>query len=156
VLALWIAGESANIMTLGGLALAVGILVDEGIVCLENIHAHMARGAPPMRAALDATVETNGPRLLTMLCVLVMFTPALFMTGAMKALFMPLTLAVGFAMISSYLLSSALVPVLAAWGPRLGNAERGMSTLRSSKGESARAFRTATEDGRSAGQGNPP
>jgi multidrug efflux pump subunit AcrB len=102
-------------MTLGGLALAVGLLVDEGIVCLENIYAHVALGQATRRAALDATLETTAPRLLAMLCVLVMFTPALFMTGANKAMFLPLALAVGFAMASSYILSSTLVPVLAVW-----------------------------------------
>ena len=118
VLALWVGGQTVNTMTLGGLALAVGILVDEAIVCLENIHVHAARGSPIARAALDATTETTAPRLLAMLCILVMFTPALFMTGAAKAMFLPLTLAVGFAMASSYLLSSTLVPVLAVWASR--------------------------------------
>jgi multidrug efflux pump subunit AcrB len=115
VLGLWFHGETVNIMTLGGLALAVGILVDEATVCLENIHVHRERGASASRAALDATVETTGPRLLAMLCVLVMFAPALFMVGAGKAMFLPLALAVGFAMAASYLLSSTLVPVLAVW-----------------------------------------
>src|SRR5258708_2618625 len=105
-------------MTLGGLALAVGILVDEATVCLENIHVHLARGQSVARAALDATTETTGPRLLAMLCVLVMFTPALFMTGAAKAMFLPLALAVGFAMAASYFLSSTLVPVLMVWMSR--------------------------------------
>src|SRR5258708_31458002 len=105
-------------MTLGGLALAVGILVDEATVCLENIHVHLARGQSVARAALDATTETTGPRLLAMLCVLVMFTPALFMTGAGKSMFLPLALAVGFAMAASYLLSSTLVPVLMVWVSR--------------------------------------
>src|SRR5262249_55758992 len=67
VVALWLGGQTLNLMTLGGLALAVGILVDEGIVCLENIHAHRAQGIHPRQAALDATVETTGPRLLAML-----------------------------------------------------------------------------------------
>ncbi len=117
VLALWLCGQTINLMTLGGLALAVGILVDEAAVCLENIHVHLANGRPLARAALDATMETAGPRLLAMLCLLVMFLPALFMTGAAKAMFLPLTLAVGFAMAASYLLSSTLVPVLAVWAP---------------------------------------
>jgi multidrug efflux pump subunit AcrB len=119
VLALWISGQTINLMTLGGLALAVGILVDEATVCLENIHVHLARGQSVARAALDATTETTGPRLLAMLCVLVMFTPALFMTGATKAMFLPLALAVGFAMAASYFLSSTLVPVLMVWTSRI-------------------------------------
>jgi multidrug efflux pump subunit AcrB len=119
VLALWISGQTINLMTLGGLALAVGILVDTTTVCMENIHVHLARGQSVARAALDATAETTGPRLLAMLCILVMFTPALFMTGAAKAMFMPLALAVGFAMAASYFLSSTLVPVLMVWMARV-------------------------------------
>lgn len=115
VLALWISGQTINLMTLGGLALAVGILVDEATVCLENIHVHLAQGQSMARAALDATRETTAPRLLAMLCILVMFTPALFMTGAAKAMFLPLALAVGFAMAASYFFSSTLVPVLMVW-----------------------------------------
>ena len=127
VLALWISGQTINLMTLGGLALAVGILVDEATVCLENIHVHLSRGQSVARAALDATAETTGPRLLAMLCILVMFTPALFMTGAAKAMFLPLALAVGFAMAASYFLSSTLVPVLMVWMARAYEGARSSS-----------------------------
>lgn len=113
--ALWVSGQSIHLMTLGGLALAVGVLVDEATVAIENIHAHLARGVPLARAARDATSETTGPRLLAMLCILAVFTPALFMVGAAKALFTPLALAVGFSMIASYFLSSTLVPILSIW-----------------------------------------
>lgn len=113
--ALWVTGQSIHLMTLGGLALAVGILVDEATVAVENIHAHLARGASSARAALEGTRETALPRLLAMLCVLAVFIPAFFMVGAAKALFVPMALAVGFAMIASYLLSSTLVPVLSVW-----------------------------------------
>jgi multidrug efflux pump subunit AcrB len=112
VFALWISGQSIHLMTLGGLALAIGILVDESTVAVENIHAHLARGVSLSRAALDGTRETALPRLLAMLCILAVFIPAFFMVGAAKALFVPMALAVGFAMIASYLLSSTLVPVL--------------------------------------------
>jgi multidrug efflux pump subunit AcrB len=127
VAALWLAGRTINIMTLGGLALAAGMLVDEAIVAVENIHTHLARrqggggddslaqGSHLRRAALEATTETALPRLLAMLCVLAVFTSALFMVGPAKALFVPLSLAVGFAMIGSYLLSSTLVPILSVW-----------------------------------------
>jgi len=115
VVALWITRQTVNIMTLGGLALAVGILVDEATVSIENIHVHLTRGQPLGRAALDATTETTGPRLLAMLCILAMFIPALFMVGAAKAMFIPLSLAVGFSMVASYLLSSTLVPILSVW-----------------------------------------
>jgi multidrug efflux pump subunit AcrB len=115
VLALWITKQTVNIMTLGGLALAVGILVDEGTLSIENIHVHLARRKGLRRAALDATAETAGPRLLAMLCVLAMFTPTLLMVGAAKAMFLPLSLAVGFSMVASYVLSSTLVPILSVW-----------------------------------------
>ncbi|MEN9572468.1 MAG: Multidrug resistance protein MdtC [Verrucomicrobiota bacterium] len=143
--ALWVSGQNIHLMTLGGLALAVGILVDEATVAIENIHAHLARRrrreesltecgirnaecgmgsqrlltsstTPPLaRAVLDATVETAGPRFLAMLCVLAVFMPAFFMQGAAKALFTPLALAVGFTMVASFVLSSTLVPVLSVW-----------------------------------------
>ncbi len=115
VFALWISGETIHLMTLGGLALAIGILVDESTVAVENIHAHIARGSSVSRAALDGTRETALPRLLAMLCILAVFIPAFFMVGAAKALFVPMALAVGFAMIASYLLSSTLVPILSVW-----------------------------------------
>jgi multidrug efflux pump subunit AcrB len=113
--ALRLAGHTINLMTLGGLALAVGILVDEATVCLENIHVHLTRGKGLARAALDATNETRTPRLLAMLCILAMFTPALFMIGPARAMFLPLALAVGFSMVASYFLSSTVVPILSAW-----------------------------------------
>ncbi len=115
LLALWLTRQTINIMTLGGLALAVGILVDEATVCLENIHVHLTRGELVAAAALDATTETSGPRLLAMLCIVAMFTPVLFMVGAARAMFLPLALAVGFAMVASYFLSSTLVPILSVW-----------------------------------------
>jgi multidrug efflux pump subunit AcrB len=115
LLALWVTKQTINIMTLGGLALAVGILVDEATVCLENIHTHLTRGSSLKRAARDATMETTAPRLLAMLCILAMFVPTLFMVGAARAMFLPLSLAVGFSMVASYLLSTTLVPVLLVW-----------------------------------------
>ena len=114
-LALWLTGHGIHLMTLGGLALAVGILVDEATVAIENIHAHLARGATPARAALDGTLETAVPRFLAMLCVLAVFAPVFFMVGAAKALFAPLALAVGFSMAASFVLSSTLVPILCVW-----------------------------------------
>ena len=115
VVALWGAGQTINIMTLGGLALAVGILVDEATVAIENIHTHLARGTPVARAVLDASGEVVVPRLLAMLSVVAVFVPSFFMTGVSRSLFVPLSLAVGFAMIASFLLSSSLVPVLSVW-----------------------------------------
>ena len=117
---LWIGGHTINLMTLGGLALAVGILVDEATVEIENIHRRMQqRGDKSIaRVVLDASEETIAPRFLSMLCILAVFVPSFFMAGAAKALFVPLSLAVGLSMIASYLLSSTLVPVLNIWWHR--------------------------------------
>jgi multidrug efflux pump subunit AcrB len=115
VVALWGAGQTINIMTLGGLALAVGILVDEATVAIENIHTHLARGTPLARAVLDASGEVVVPRMLAMLSVVAVFVPSFFMSGVSRSLFVPLSLAVGFAMIASFFLSSSLVPVLSVW-----------------------------------------
>jgi multidrug efflux pump subunit AcrB len=121
VVGLWLTGQTINIMTLGGLALAVGVLVDEATVEIENIHTHLATGMSKARAVLDACRKTITARLLSMLCVLSVFIPALFMVGVGRQLFVPLSLAVGFAMISSYVLSSTLVPVLSTWMLRAGH-----------------------------------
>jgi len=115
VIGLYLIGQTINIMTLGGLALAVGILVDEATVTIENIHRHLEMGKPRARAILDACREIAGPKLLILVCILAVFVPALFMSGVPRAMFLPLSLAVGFAMIASFLLSQTLVPVLANW-----------------------------------------
>lgn len=133
VVALWITGQNIHLMTLSGLALAIGILVDEATVTIENIHTHLAHGRGVAQSAYDATVETSMPRLLAMLCVLAVFIPAFLMTGAAKALFVPLALAVGFAMVASYLLSSTLVPVLAVWVVR-AHREREIYHAKQSRG----------------------
>ncbi len=115
VVALWLTGQTINLMTLGGLALAIGILVDEATVSIENIHSHLQRGVPLARAVRDGSMETIVPRLLAMLCILAVFVSSFFMQGAARALFVPLSLAVGFAMIASYFLSSTFVPVMSVW-----------------------------------------
>jgi multidrug efflux pump subunit AcrB len=115
VTALWVSGQTINIMTLGGLALAVGILVDEATVTIENIHTRLADGRSLARAASEATAETTLPRFVAMLCILAVFIPAFFMTGAAHNLFVPLALAVGFSMVGSYVLSSTFVPVMSVW-----------------------------------------
>ena len=112
---LWVAGQTVNLMTLGGLALAVGILVDEATVEVENIHTQMLRYQAVARAVRRGNQETAVPRLLAMLCILAVFIPSFFMDGAARELFVPLALAVGFAMIASYLLSSTFVPVVCVW-----------------------------------------
>jgi multidrug efflux pump subunit AcrB len=115
VVALWITGYTINVMTLGGLALAIGILVDEAAVEIENIHAQMGSTGSIARAVRLGNSVTAVPRLLAMLCILAVFVPAFFMEGAASALFTPLALAVGFAMIASYILSSTFVPVASVW-----------------------------------------
>jgi multidrug efflux pump subunit AcrB len=120
---LWVAGGTINIMTLGGLALAVGVLVDEATVEIENIHSHLTEGRSRPASVLDACRKTAVPRLLSMLCILSVFVPAFFMVGVGRQLFVPLTLAVGFAMVSSYVLSSTLVPILSVWFIRAGHKE---------------------------------
>ncbi len=115
VVALWLTGQTINLMTLGGLALAIGILVDEATVAIENIHAHLQRGKPLAVAVRDGSAETAVPRLLAMLCILAVFVSSFFMEGAAQGLFVPLSLAVGFSMLASYILSSTFVPVLSVW-----------------------------------------
>ncbi|HVS24933.1 MAG TPA: efflux RND transporter permease subunit, partial [Gammaproteobacteria bacterium] len=115
VLGLWLTGETVNIMTLGGLALAIGVLVDMSTVVLENVHTHLALGKRVARAVVDSGREVALPLLISMLCVLAVFVPSFFMVGAARAMFLPLSLAVGFAMVGSYLLSSTLVPIVSVW-----------------------------------------
>ena len=115
VVLLWATGQTLNIMTLGGLALAVGVLVDEATVEIENIHTSMVPGVSRASAVVEACRRTAIPRLLSMFCILAVFLPSFFMTGVGRQLFIPLSAAVGFAMIASYLLSSTLVPVFSTW-----------------------------------------
>ncbi|HUE04431.1 MAG TPA: efflux RND transporter permease subunit [Bryobacteraceae bacterium] len=115
VIALWASGQTINIMTLGGLALAVGVLVDEATVEIENIHSRMLPGVSRARAVVEACRRTAMARLLSMFCILAVFVPSFFMIGVGRQLFVPLSLAVGFSMIASYLLSSTLVPVFSTW-----------------------------------------
>src|SRR5258707_2207271 len=125
---LWASGQTINIMSLGGLALAVGVLVDEGTVAIENIHTHLARGEGVAQAALSGAEETAGPRLLAMLSILAVFIPSFFMVGAGRVLFQPISLAVGFAMLASYLLSNSLVPVLSVWLLKKSHGDAGRAT----------------------------
>jgi len=115
VILLWAIGQTINIMTLGGLALAVGVLVDEATVEIENIHTQMLPGVSRARAVVEACSRTAMARLLSMFCILAVFVPSFFMIGVSRQLFVPLSLAVAFSMIASYLLSSSLVPVFSTW-----------------------------------------
>ena len=109
---LWLTGNTINIMSLGGMALAIGILVDEATVTIENVHVQMEQTPNVATAVLHASNATAVPRLLALLCILSVFIPAFIMGDPLRSLFMPLTLGVGFAMISSYLLSSTFVPIM--------------------------------------------
>lgn len=115
VVCLWLANQTINIMTLSGLALAVGILVDEAMVEIENVHRNVQLTGNVPQAVLDGTRETLIPNFLAMLSVLAVFVPSFLMEGVTRALFAPLSLAVGFAMIASYVLSCTFVPVLYIW-----------------------------------------
>ncbi|MFM7540290.1 MAG: efflux RND transporter permease subunit [Planctomycetota bacterium] len=113
---LYATGNSINLMSLGGLALAIGILVDEATVEVENIHAQLSKGTMSLpRAVRHGNEITAVARLLALACILSVFIPAFIMDDPLRSLFMPLALGVGFAMISSYLLSSTFVPVMAVW-----------------------------------------
>jgi multidrug efflux pump subunit AcrB len=107
--------QTINIMTLSGLALAIGILVDESTVTIENIHQHMDMGKPKALAVWDACKEIAFSKLLILFCILAVFAPAFSMNGIPGSLFLPLALAIAFAMITSYILAQTLVPVLANW-----------------------------------------
>ncbi len=115
VLFLSLFGQTINIMTLSGLSLAIGILVDESTVTIENIHQHMDMNKPKALAIWDACKEIAFSKLLILFCILAVFAPAFTMTGIPGALFLPLALAIGFSMITSYVMAQTLVPVLANW-----------------------------------------
>ena len=108
-------GETINLMTLGGLALAVGILVDDATVAIENIHRHMASGEALNDAILDGAQEIAMPAFVSTLCICIVFVPMFFLTGVAHYLFVPLAEAVVFAMLASYVLSRTLVPTLVMW-----------------------------------------
>ncbi|QIP15620.1 efflux RND transporter permease subunit [Spirosoma aureum] len=108
-------GQTINIMTLSGLALAIGILVDQATVTIENIHQHLETGKPKAVAIWDACKEIVFPEFLILLAILAVFAPAFVMSGVPRSMFLPLSLSVGFAMIASFLLSQTFVPVLANW-----------------------------------------
>jgi multidrug efflux pump subunit AcrB len=108
-------GETINLMTLGGLALAVGILVDDATVEIENVHRQMALGKPNVQAILDGAQEIALPAFVSTLCICIVFVPMFFLTGVARYLFVPLAEAVVFAMLASYALSRTLIPTLVMW-----------------------------------------
>ncbi|HEY8401063.1 MAG TPA: efflux RND transporter permease subunit [Cytophagaceae bacterium] len=108
-------GQTINIMTLSGLALSIGILVDQATVTIENIHQHLEHGKPKGKAIWDACKEIIFPEFLILISILAVFAPSFIMSGVPRSLFLPLSLSVGFAMIASFLLSQTFVPVLSNW-----------------------------------------
>ncbi|MBS1513064.1 MAG: efflux RND transporter permease subunit [Bacteroidetes bacterium] len=115
VLMLNLTGQTINIMTLSGLALAIGVLVDQATVTIENIHQHLEMGKTKREAILNACEEISFPLLLILLCILAVFAPSFVMNGVPRAMFLPLSLSIGFAMIISFIAAQTLVPVIANW-----------------------------------------
>ena len=112
---LWVLGETLNIMTLGGLALAVGILVDEATVTIENINWHLEQGKEVETAILDGAEQIVTPAFVSLLCICIVFVPMFFLTGVPRFLFVPLAEAVMSAMVWSFILSRTLVPTMAKY-----------------------------------------
>lgn len=112
IVMLYLLGHSLNVMTLGGLALAVGILVDDATVEIENIHRNIGLGKPLRTAILDGAMQIAGPTFVSTLTISIVFVSVLFLEGPPKYLFTPLALAVAFAMLASYLLSRTIVPTM--------------------------------------------
>ena len=112
---LWALGETLNIMTLGGLALAVGILVDEATVTIENINWHLEQGKEVEQAILDGAEQIVTPAFVSLLCICIVFVPMFFLTGVPRFLFVPLAEAVISAMVWSFILSRTLVPTMAKY-----------------------------------------
>ncbi|MEH6305488.1 efflux RND transporter permease subunit [Olivibacter sp. CPCC 100613] len=115
VLLLTLFNQTINIMTLSGLALAIGILVDQATVTIESIHQHQEAGKSKRLAIYDACKEIALPLFLILLCILAVFAPSFLMEGIPKAMFLPLSLAIGLTMIASYVMAQTLVPILANW-----------------------------------------
>ncbi|KWK48981.1 RND transporter [Burkholderia stagnalis] len=132
LIALAALGETINIMTLGGLALAVGILVDDATVTIENIERHLHLGTGLHDAILDGAGEIAVPAFVSTLCICIVFVPMFFLTGVARYLFVPLAEAVVFAMLASYVLSRTLVPTLAMllFRPQQASTGPGRSTSR--------------------------
>jgi multidrug efflux pump subunit AcrB len=115
IIALSLLGQTINIMTLGGLALAVGVLVDDATVAIESINTHLEKGAPVETAILNGAQEIAVPALVATLCICIVFVPMFFLSGVAKFLFVPLAEAICFAMLASYILSRTLIPTLAKY-----------------------------------------
>lgn len=115
IIALAATGETLNLMTLGGLALAVGILVDDATVTIENINWHLEQGKAVEPAILDGAQQIVAPALVSLLCICIVFIPMFFLEGVARFLFVPMAKAVIFALVCSFILSRTLVPTMANW-----------------------------------------
>jgi multidrug efflux pump subunit AcrB len=133
-------GETINIMTLGGLALAVGILVDDATVAIENINWHLEQGKDVEPAILDGAQQIAVPALVSTLCICVVFIPMFLLTGVSRFLFVPLGEAVAFAMLASYVLSRTLVPTLAKYWLHKHDPEAQLAAPRGALARFQRAF----------------
>lgn len=123
-----VTGQTLNVMTLGGLALAVGILVDDATVTIENINWHLEQGKSVRKAILDGAKQIVGPAFVSLLCICIVFVPMFLLQGIAGFLFRPMALAVIFAMASSFLLSRTLVPTLAMFLLKPHTLEQGAGT----------------------------
>ena len=132
-------GETLNIMTLGGLALAVGILVDDATVTIENINWHLEHGKPVRQAILDGAEQIVGPAFVSLLCICIAFVPMFFLPGVAGYLFAPLAKAVVFAMIASFVLSRTLVPTMGNYLLRDHASEHTIDEMRAHDARSGRA-----------------
>src|ERR1700723_714378 len=137
-------GQTINIMTLGGLALAVGILVDDATVEIENIERNLAQGKEMKQAILDGAQQIAVPALVSTLCICIVFVPMFFLAGVARFLFVPLAEAVSFAMLASYLLSRTLIPTLVMYIMR-GHEHRAEAP-KSFLGRFQRGFEPKVED----------
>ncbi|MEP7151373.1 MAG: efflux RND transporter permease subunit [Nitrospira sp.] len=124
LVALYLTGQSVNIMTLGGLALVIGTLLDNNIVVQENLHRHLEMGKDGRSAAEDSATELTLPILVATICILIVYLPIMFFTGIVKYLFVPLAMTVAFAMLADYVVSMSVTPVMLAWLYRVGHAKK--------------------------------
>ena len=134
LVALYLTGQSVNIMTLGGLALVIGTLLDNNIVVQENLHRHLEMGKDGRTAAEDSAMELTLPILVATICILLVYLPIMFFTGIIKYLFVPLALTVAFAMLASYAVSMSVTPVLLARFYQKGHGGNGTDESSASTG----------------------
>ncbi|MDR4479079.1 MAG: efflux RND transporter permease subunit [Nitrospira sp.] len=123
LVALYLTGQTVNLMTLGGLALVIGTLLDNNIVVQENLHRHLEMGKDGRSAAEDSAMELTLPILVATICILIVYLPIMFFTGIVKYLFVPLAMTVAFAMLADYVVSMSVTPVVLAWLYQAGHAK---------------------------------